>query len=499
MELEFQKSASHYLGNALREVRNQEHTQEIRLSDGMPDIGRVLGSWGQVILRSKEWRSDAIACSGGIMVWILYAPEDGTDPRCVESWIPFQMDWDLQPGTREGSIRILPILRFVDARSVSARKLMVRAGIAAQGEAMVPKQAEIPVPDEMDGDIQLLCNSYPVRLMKEAGEKAFQMDEDLTLPGSCPMAEKLLSYTVQPEIMEKRVSGKRLIFKGNGNLHILYRSEDGQLCSWNFELPFSQLANLEEDWEADPQADMVICATGLELALDDEGQLRLKLGLLAQYTVNCRQMVTAVSDAYSPCREVSLMRRELELPAILESRQENIYGEQTIPQNAGRIVDVNFLPDFPRIRRVGENVEMELPGQFQVLYYGEDGSIQSASPRWEGNYRFRAGEDSQIHAVVIPRGQVQASLGDGQIQLKPEIVLGLETQTLQGIPMVTGLELGQVQEADPNRPSLILRRAGNAGLWAIAKSTGTTVDAILEANGLTGEPVENQILLIPVS
>lgn len=499
MELKFQKSVCSYLNPTLQEVRNQEQTQEIRLTDGMPDIGRVLASWGQVILRSKEWRSDAIAISAGVMVWVLYAPEDGTDPRCVESWIPFQMDWDLPSGTREGHIRVQLLLRFVDARSVSARKLMVRVGMAALGEGLIPEEAGVPEPEGLDQDIQLLRNTYPLRLMKEAGEKTFQLDEDLTLPGSCPMAEKLLSYTLYPEITEKRVSGKRLIFKGNGNLHILYRSEDGQLCTWDFDLPFSQLGNLEADWEEDPQTDIRLAVTGLELSLDDEGHLRLKCGLLAQYTVNCRQMVSVISDAYSPGRAVTTLAEEMALPVLLESREENIYGEQTVPQDADRIVDVQFLPDFPRVRRVGESVEVELPGQFQVLYYGEDGALQSASPRWEGSYRMAADENSRVNVTLIPRNRGRASLEGGQIQLKPEITLGLETQSGQSIPMVSGLELGQVSEPNPNRPSLILRRAGNSGLWNIAKATGTTVDAIWEANGLTGEPSEDQILLIPVS
>lgn len=499
MELEFQKSGCKYLRSALREVRNQELTQEIRLSDGMPDIGRVLGSWGQVILRSKEWRSDAIACSGGVMVWVLYAPEDGTDPRCVEGWLPFQMDWDLPSGTREGTIRIQPLLRFVDARSVSARKLMVRTGAAIQAEAMVEEETPIPVPDELEGDIQLLHNVYPVRMIREAGEKPFQVDEDLLLPDSSPKAEKLLHYSVNPEITENRVSGKRLIVKGNGNLHILYRGDDGRLYSWDFALPFSQLINLEADWEEDPEAVMDLCVTGLELSLDDTGHLRLKLDLLAQFRVSCRQMIRVISDAYSTNREVQPIIQQQDIPVILDSRQENIYGEQTIPQRAESIVDVCFLPDFPRMRRMGEQVELELPGQFQVLFYGEDGALQSANSRWEGSLRLTAHEDSQIHGVILPGSGGQATLGSGQINLKPEVVLGLETQTREGIPMATGMEIGQVRVPDPNRPSLILRRAGEDGLWAIAKGTGTTVSAIMEANGLTGEPTGNQILLIPVS
>ena len=499
MELEFRKTSCKYLRSALREVRNQELTKEMRLSDGMPDIGRVLASWGQVILRSKEWRSDAIGCAGGVMIWVLYAPEDGTDARCVEGWIPFQMDWDLPSGISEGTIHIAPLLRFVDARSVSARKLMVRTGVAVRAEAMVQEETQIPVPDVLEDDIQLLHKVYPLRMICEVGEKSFQVDEDLVLPDSIPKAEKILHYSVNPEVTENRVSGKRLIVKGEGNLHVLYRSEDGRLYSWDFDLPFSQLINLETDWEEDPQAMMDLCVTGLELSLDNTGHLRLKLDLLAQFRVSCRQMVRVITDAYSTNREVQPVVQQQEMPVILDSRQENIYGEQTLPQRAETVVDVCFLPDFPRMRRMGEQVELEVPGQFQVLFYGEGGVLQSANSRWEGSLRISAHEDGQVHAVILPGSEGHATLGNDQIYLKPEVVLCLETQSQERIPMATGMEIGQVRIPDPNRPSLILRRVGEDGLWTIAKGTGTTVSAIMDANGLTGEPLENQMLLIPVN
>jgi hypothetical protein len=44
-----------------------------------------------------------------------------------------------------------------------------------------------------------------------------------------------------------------------------------------------------------------------------------------------------------------------------------------------------------------------------------------------------------------------------------------------------------------------LRRAGDEGLWAIAKDYGSTVQAIREANQLTEEPENGQMLLIPIS
>jgi len=53
-------------------------------------------------------------------------------------------------------------------------------------------------------------------------------------------------------------------------------------------------------------------------------------------------------------------------------------------------------------------------------------------------------------------------------------------------------------QPDPNRPSLLLQRMGEGDLWSLAKATGSTVDAILDANGLQGEPAPDQMLLIPV-
>ena len=68
----------------------------------------------------------------------------------------------------------------------------------------------------------------------------------------------------------------------------------------------------------------------------------------------------------------------------------------------------------------------------------------------------------------------------------------------KGLPMVTGLELGEVQSKNPAAPSLIIHRADGGRLWDIAKRSGAKVESIRNANALTGEPVPGQLLLIPV-
>ncbi len=496
MELQFKKSVCTCLDPVLREVQNQEQTLEIKLSESMPDIGRVLSAWGQPVMRSKEWRGGEIALSGGMLVWILYAPEDGTQPRCIDGWIPFQMRWDLPRDVREGQIRISLLPRMVDARSVSARKIMVRAGIGAAAEAYSPMETDVFAPEQNMEGVELLKHTYPLRLPKEAGEKTFLLDEELSFPPSAPEAEKLVYYRMQPEITDQKVLGNKLVFRGKGNLHVLYISEEGQLFSWDFELPFSQFADLEDSFSNDAQAHVLLCPTNLELDLDSEGSLRLKCGLVGQYVVDDMRLLELTEDGYSPGREMTLQMQQLTLPVILESRRENLYGEQNIGGEANTVTDVQFLADYPRQRPLENGISLEVPGFVQMLYYGENGALQSATARWEGKQELRADADSVIAAMPITTA---AEVLPGGMKAKLEVPLQLLTTANQNLPMVTGAELGEAKQPDPQRPSLILRRAGDTGLWDMAKKSDSTIEAIRKANGLEADPVPGQLLLIPVT
>lgn len=493
MKMAFHKTACRCLRGALRQVQNAEQTQEIRLTEDLPDIGSILGAWGQFIARGKEWRSDCAMLSGGLMVWVLYKPEDGSALRCVDTWIPFQLRWPLPDQTPEGTLNVHVLTRFVDARTVSPRKIMVRGGVGAYGQMDVPVEAELCQLDAAGEDVELLRRSYPVRLSMEAGEKAFLMEETVDMP-----VEQLIYYSLKPEISDCKVLSDKVAFRGNGNLHMLYLSENGTLHSENFLLPFSQFAELRDAYSSEAQAVLTPVVTELELHRNEDGSLELKAGISAQYVVDDLTMVETVEDAYSPGRSLTMERQVLELPAMLEKRTEQLSSEQTVPGVSGELVDMSFLPDFPKQFREDGMWNLEAPGTMQMLYRGEDGTIHSANARWEGKMSIPADDRVQLRAVPNP-AQEPGTVRNGEgFSVKTEVPLNLTFYGGSGIPMLTALEIGEEQEPDAQRPSLILRRAGEEGLWEIAKLCGSTMEAIRRVNGLEGEPAPGQMLLVPV-
>lgn len=490
MELQFAKSPLNCLRTNVCEVQEQEQTQEVRLPDGMPDIGRVLGAWGQCVLRGKQWNSGGIGANGGVMAWVLYAPEDGSEPRTVEVWMPMQMKWNFREDSRrEGAIRTCWRLRGVDARTLSARKLMVRACACVLGEAMEPWETDVSTPDPMPEDVQLLRRTYPAMLPREAGEKAYFVEEALNLPEGC---EKLLYCQAQPRVTEQSVVGGKAVFRGELGIHLLCQCGDGQLRTADHTVGFSQFSDLDRDYNSDAELDVMMAVSALEPELQ-EGVLRLKCGLVAQFLVHERRMLELVEDAYSPNRGVVPHKERLELPMILDNSREAV--ELDAPFDGGKVLDVVFYPDHPQVRRAGGLAEVELPGVFKVIYHDGQGILQGDTIRGSSQWELPVGENVSIRACSEAEGWPQWSAG----ALRGQMDVRAITTADEGLPTVTGLELGEAARPDPKRPSMILCRAGEKSLWELAKASGSTVEAIRAANGLMDEPEQGRMLLIPVT
>ncbi len=495
MELQWDKTLLPCLKSKVREVQNQEQTLEVRLGDEMPDIGRIICGWGQSVLRSKEWRGDGMSISGGIMAWVLYAPEDGSGPRFVEAWLPFQMRWNFPQSQRDGTIRADVKVCSVDARVLSARKLMVRAAVSAMGEALEPATAEVYQPSQQQ-DIQLLVRTYPVSIPAEAGEKSFLVDEDVELTGRKP--EKIISYHVEPRMTEQKVVGGKAVFRGDCMVHMVYFGDDERIYSADAAVPFAQYSDLDRDYDKEAGVTATMAVSSLEPEWLD-GVLRLKCGLVVQYVILDNRLVTLAQDAYSIKNQLEADYQTLELPVLLDRRKE----QQTVSQSAASectdIVDASCFWEQPILRRNALSLDAEMPGNVQVLCRDENGQYSCVNVRCSHQWTVPSAEDSVVNISVCCADTPQVS-ADGT-SLHVEIPVDMETLTTarQSMTMISGIEVGAQTEPDPNRPSMILRRTDGKDLWSMAKHYGSTIEAIQKANGMEEAPAPGQLILIPVN
>ena len=499
MKVNFEKQVLTCMDLCLREDRSSEETLEIRIPEGMPDAGKILAAWGQPVLRSKEWRSDRILCTAGMMLWVLYQPEDGGQPQCLDGWVSHTLRWDLPRDCPEGKLRVDLGTRFVDARIASARKIMVRAGLSGEAQAWIGVEAEMYVPGKVPEELQLRRVKYPLRLIREAGEKAFTVDQTLDLPASAPRPEKLVRYSLSPSVSEKKLVANKLIFRGNGDLRLMYLAEDGQLHTWESPVTFSQYAELEGSYGHSAEGDVIPVVTALELELEEDGTLRSKCSMTGQYIVSEQQPTELVTDAYIPGREVLLKTQPVSVPVLLDTWQETVDIRQELSGKADILAAAWTTGERPRQRPLEDGIQLEFPEHLQVLYQGADESFSSASGRAEGELTLKTGPGCTVSVRQLPVPEPQVTLGADSMDIRVQLPVRLTAYGRETMEPVTALEIGEAREPDPDRPSLILRRVGEDGLWETAKSAGSTVEAIRKANGLQEDPGPGRLLLIPVS
>lgn len=483
MQLQWNKRSCPYLKTLVRQVQTQEQTQQLRLPEELPDMGRVLCAWGQSIIRSKEQRGDTILVSGGVSGVVAYLPEDGSFARSVEVWIPFQVKWTSQQTQRECPIRCTSLLRSMDARILSARKIMVRANISVLAEALEPTETEVTTPAEQ-AEVQILKKTYPAVLPREAGEKVLAFEEEITLAN----VKKWISWQIHPALTEQTVLRGRLVMRGVGQLHYVYQDESGQIGSGWQDIPFAHFAELEKEYDKEATADVMMAVAGLETE-PTEGGIRVQGSFMAQYVIWERELLEVAEDAYCPNGEVQFSVQPLMLPMELDDRYQTLIAR---PQfHEGKILDVSFFPSHPDQYREENEIHVSLNGLFQILYEDMDGNLQTVTENWDQEFAVSAASDSQVATTLKQITGQEQGLGF-------ELKLGLHTQADQQIPMITELEMGQMRQPDADRPTLVLRRMDRETLWEIAKQTGSTMEAITQANGLTQEPEQGQMLLIPI-
>jgi hypothetical protein len=496
MELQFNKGDVAFLHRAVDQAQTQEQTQEIRIGDGMPEIGRVLGCWGQVMIRGKEWRGNGISIQGGVKLCVLYAPEEGDSYQSVEAWLPFQMKWDLKEDLQDGTILVQPMLKSADARGVSSRKLMVRANISCGLQAYSPSHKEVYSPVQVPEDVCLLRRSYPVMLPKEAGEKLMQLDDELPLKKYDEKPWKLHGCWLIPSVTEQRVMTDKLIFRGKGKLCMICSCEEGKPEFLEQEISFSQYAQLNEQISANAMIRSVPILSNLELE-PGEGKLYIKAGIVMQYLIYDRQMLELVEDAYSPRRSVKVQLQPLVIPSLLDSVTETVRQRQNMQADQPQLLRCDWRGEFPSCANHNDTLNLEQEGQMHFLYADAEGQLQGAAQR--GKLQWQLPSFSDNHTLVyLQAPEVECYSDHEGLAADISLTYSADTVSTGMMDMVSALELGECAESDPMRPSLVVKRSGADSIWSLAKACGSTVEAILEANGLEEAPKDDRLLLIPV-
>ena len=493
LKLEFKTESMEYLRPLLRETRGAEETAESIIPDACPDVRDILHTGGMAFLRGKDLGEGTAAVSAGVSAMVLVQPEGRQTPEVIEAYLPMTVRFEsaeLRPGL-ESCAQV--VLRRLDSHMVNPRKVLVRAAVTVTLRVWERCAEAHPVDSPQEG-IQILRRTEPVKLLTALGEKSYTIEDTVRLdagdPGTC-----LADLQIALEHTDTRLTGTRAVLKGNVHIKTLSLTEQGALSRGQAVLPFSQYIDLGDCRETDELSlDSVLSGADIELSADGQG-LNVTLQLLSRAEVWSQREVAYIGDLYALFGEAEPEWTSSAYESLLDRQCFQPVGRGTMTGGGDQAVYLTCLPGEPSHTRTGDTAEFTVPVSVQMVTEKEGKPAGGT---------VRVNLTCATHASAGCRFEVQAedltataSPGMDGMEVRVTGTICVRTYGSTELREITG---GTVNEEtrDPSRPGLIIRRPGRQeSLWDIARQYRTTTAAIQQANGLSGEPSGEMLLLIP--
>ena len=501
MELVFQEQKLEILSKILCDTVSQEQTADVIIPDSFSDAERVVDAFGTLLIRAEECSGDSAAVSGTVQAGALFVGEDGSVQR-VDAEIPFSVRRDFPKQADECIMQSSCILRSVDARLLNSRKVLLRVCVSCTICVYAPKVCTSYDISEPAPNLQIKRSVLPMRMPVQLGEKSFALNEVLEVPNGKPEIVRLLKCLYRTDIEEQRMVGNKAVFKGNLTVHALYTGEDEELCTYDWNIPFSQYAELERELdEGDLRTELSM--TSAEAEPDSQfGSRRLivSANLLAQCTVFQVQNVSVIEDAFCTDADFAPTWEEWSLTGILDQQEFRETTTAESEQQAQRIVDAWILPDEAGMQRIDGQMQIELPISCSVLYFDTDGNLQGRTLRPTVRMQTDIAENAQCNVAQVSGGELFCAAGNSGISLRLPVRVSVDSFAEQTIRAVSGGEITPTEQTAQRRPAVLLRLTDREeSLWEIAKSCRADMRLITAANELNGGTVPaGTLLLIPM-
>ena len=504
MELELNSQHLEFFETVVDTTLYQEETAESIVPDSCPDIARVVSVSGIPCLTERMVQDGRGELAGQVKTTLLYRPEGAGSLRRIEVPVPFRCTISGAGISSTAKIVAIPRLQAADARVLNPRKILIRVNLAIGVQIFTPQVQRFcsSIGCNENAGIEQLEERCATYFAADIQEKNFTFSDELPIGGRGGV-EELLDQFVDFHCNESKIIGNKLIFKGDADLHLLYRVGDSMEGA-DYKLPFSQILEVAELGETTDCA-LEFQLTGLECARGgDNGNLvYVTFEVLAQSVIWEQREWTIIRDFYStsaqseaeycPCQFYQRLGEESDHQSI----RELIETERAVKT----VLDTSLKLGAVTRSREGGQVLLSTAANLQILYLGEDDEFYSASHQVTVNSRFDCPEDGACMAQCFSEGDVFATPVSGGVEVRFAVSFRALLASRRSMVILKAGKLKAWDESGQNevRPSIVLRQMeGDESLWDVAKSCGTTRAVILSANKLENESdCRGHMLLIP--
>ncbi len=458
------------------------------------EIDRVLFIQGRIQVNAEP-ADGKVFMDGSVVFSVVYMTIDG-GIDAFEAASPFRHSEDMAGAgagmilSAKGSVKEVNF-SLEDARSVYVKGIVsvtLRGSMAKSCEAVTGA----------DSDLQMKMAKKRLKVTKEQKRDAMMMREDLRLPQSLPIAEKILNADAYAVVKNVRTEELKIIVEGDVKLSVLYLSTDkgAPLQQFNESVPFGHIISAEGMTPDDMiSADVNLSELNVSIAEEAGDILRISARLSFMCAARADNDVEYLEDAYSLKNRLNLKYDEQTCRHLVLSECTKAIARSTItvPQtepSVSRIVCLKARPSITAVHPHTDRIYIEGLMMFSLCYTSSEGLWS-----YSGESPFEA--EVQIDGIM-PEQDVEVNAdveycnydGTGR-DISVKYMLDVEVRAFSQNRMRLVSDMTEMDEAPKHNQGITIYFAdGGETTWDIAKRFSTTLDTVKKFNPEIGDKTE---------
>ena len=487
---------------------------DFNVPDTMDDVEQLILDSGEIQMEPARNQGERVVIKGKLSFRILYRTPAGQVQTLAGS-LPFEENVNMLGLLESDYVQAGWELDDLNVGVINSRKLSVKALVTLKLQAETIYDAEAAADVNFDGNVETLKRNVTVAALGVRRKDTFRVKEVLTISGNKPDIDTLLWQDLKIRGVNTKPLDGKVHIDGELMVFAIYSGEAGQVPVQCLEetIPFSGEVELSESVEEMiPFITVRLIHKDLEVNPDSDGEMR-ELAVDAVMELDMRlyeeEEVEILSDLYALDLEV--------LPDTGEACFDQI-ASRTMLKN--RIQEKVSLPAGQRILQIChsdgdvkldevqiKDRELQIDGVLEVklLYLTAD----DASPVGA------ASELLPFHMTAEVPGITEKSIYQMEpgIEQVSAVMLGGDSVEIKASVTVDILVMNQVCEQvildvreEPVDVERLKQMPGIVGyivqpgdsLWKIARKFHTSVDEIMETNGLSDSTIHpgDKLILI---
>lgn len=457
-------------------------------------IGRVLFIQGRIEVNTEP-ADGKVFLDGSVIFSVVYMTDDGS-LDAFEAASPFRHSEDMAGAgagmmlTAKGSVKDVAF-SLEDSRTVAVKGIVA---ISLLGSMTKSCEAVMGA----DSELQTRMAKKKLKVMKGIKRDTTAMREDVRLPQTLPIAEKILSADAYAVVKIVRTEELKIVIEGDIKLSVLYVSADkgAPLQQFNESVPFGHILPAEGIGPEDMvSADVNLSDLKVNIAEETGDILRVSGKLAFVCLALTASDVEYLEDAYSLNNRLSLKYDEQTCRHLVLSACTKAIARSTItvPQTQPGISRIVCLKAQPAIAAVHPGLGrayIEGLMMFTLCYTCAEGMWS-----YSGESPFEA--EVQMDGIM-PEQEVEAFAnveyctfeGTGRdVSVKYMLDVELRAFTQSAMRLVS--DMAETDEAPERRQGITIYFAdGGETTWDIAKRFSTTLEIVKKFNPEIGDTAQ---------